>query len=105
MVCQNSAPDVGAILGAGMTGKNSVAGYIGVTAHDRLPTQKRALVHIAVIANDGVIEDPGVVSRREGQVAFALHKAAQIPGLDLAAHIPQGADAVEEWVFLHGRCW
>ena len=50
---------------------------------------------MALPGGDGVVEDPGVILRFERQVALALHKAAQVSGLDLTADIPQGTDAVE----------
>ena len=38
--------------------------------------------------SDSVTKYPGIVSRFGGQVALALHKAAQVTSLDLAADIP-----------------
>ena len=64
--------------------------------------QVGALVHIGIIAGDGVIEEPGVITRFKGQVALALHEAAQVSGLDLTAHILQGTDTVQEGVFFMG---
>ena len=57
---------------------------------------------MAFPGGDGIVKDPGVILRFEGQVALALHKAAQVSGLDLTADIPQGTDAVEKRVLFMG---
>ncbi|WP_373223315.1 hypothetical protein, partial [Flavonifractor plautii] len=69
---------------------------------DGLSKQGRALVHIGIVTRNGVVEDPGVISHLKGQVALALYKAAQLPGLYLLPDIPQGPDAVEKGIFLMG---
>lgn len=95
-------PDIGVVLRAGMGAQGRVLGNIGVSAGDGLSKQGRALVHIGIVTRNGVVEDPGVISRLKGQVALALYKAAQLPGLYLLPDIPQGADAVEKGIFLMG---
>ena len=102
MIREGRAPDIGVILRPGMAGQEGSTGHIGMTAGNGIPTQVGALVHIGVIAGNGVVKEPGIISRPEGQVVLALYKAAQSPGLDLAADVPQGADAVEEGVLLMG---
>ena len=65
-------------------------------------TQAGIFVHRGGPGGDGVAENPGGVALLLGEVAFRLHKTAQIPGPHLNADVSQGADAVEEGVFLMG---
>ena len=102
MVCEDRAPDIGVILHPGMARQEGSTGHIGMTAGNGIPPQVGALVHIGAIAGDGVVKDPGIIPRPEGQVVRALYKAAKSSGLDLAADVPQGSDAVEEGVFFMG---
>ncbi|EHM40642.1 hypothetical protein HMPREF0372_03487 [Flavonifractor plautii ATCC 29863] len=102
MAAEITPPDIGVVLRAGMGAQGRVLGNIGVSAGDGLSKQGRALVHIGIVTRNGVVEDPGVISRFEGQVTLALYKAAQLPGLYLLPDIPQGADAVEKGIFLMG---
>ena len=97
-----AAPDIGVVLRTGMAAQGRVLGNIGVSAGDGLSKQGRALVHIGIVTRNGVVEDPGVISHLKGQVALALYKAAQLPGLYLLPDIPQGPDAVEKGIFLMG---
>ena len=58
---------------------------------------------IGVVLRAGMgAQGRGVISRLKGQVALALYKAAQLPGLYLLPDIPQGPDAVEKGIFLMG---
>ena len=102
MVCEDRAPDIGVILHPGMARQEGSTGHIGMTAGNGIPPQVGALVRIGVIAGDGVVKEPGIIPRPEGQVVLALYKAAKSPGLDLAADVPQGPDAVEKGIFLMG---
>lgn len=102
MVCEDCAPDIGVILRTGMARQEGPPGHIGMTAGNGIPPQVGALVHIGVIAGNGVVKKPGIIPRPEGQVVLALHKAAQSPGFDLAADVPQGTNAVEKGVFFMG---
>ena len=102
MVRENRATDIGVILRTGMGGQKGSPRHIGMIAGNGVSAQIGTLVRIGVITDDGVIKNPGIIPWFKGQVAFTLHKAAQIPGLDLAADVPQGADAVEEGVCLMG---
>lgn len=81
---------------------HGVVGDIAVITDNGLILEDGAPVHIAIVAADGVIVDPGVVSRLKGQVVFALHKAAQVPGPNSRSDGLQGADAVQEGVLLVG---
>ncbi len=103
VVCENSAPDIGVVLSTGMSGKNCAVGCIGAAAYYRLPPQAGTPVYVAVVAGDWVIKNPGIIPWLERQVALALYKAAQISRFDLAANIPQCADAVKKRVFLMGN--
>ena len=102
LVPEITPPDIGVVLRAGMGAQGRVLGNIGVSAGDGLSKQGRALVHIGIVTRNGVVEDPGVISHLKGQVALALYKAAQLPGLYLLPDIPQGPDAVEKGIFLMG---
>ena len=99
----HSAPQVGVILRAGMVGKNRAVRYIGIVTSNGVFSQVRTHIHIGVSRCDGIIEDPGAVGRVGCQIAFALHKAAQIPRFHLVANIPQRTDAVEEGIFFVGN--
>ena len=97
-----AAPNIGVVLRTGMATQGGVLGNIGVPAGDGLSKQGRVLIHIGVVTRNGVAKDPGIISRLKGQVALALYKAAQLPGLYLLPDIPQGPDAVEKGIFLMG---
>ena len=102
MAAQIAASDIGIVLRTGMPAQGGVLGHIGVPADDGLSKQGRAFIHIGIVTRNGVVEDPGVISHLKGQVALALYKAAQLPGLYLLPDIPQGPDAVEKGIFLMG---
>ena len=99
----HSAPQVGVILRAGMIGKNRAVRYIGIVTGSGVFSQVRTHIHIGISRCNGIIEDPCAVGRVGCQIAFTLHKTAQIPSFHLVANILQRADAVEEGIFFVGN--
>ena len=102
VVSENSTPDVGVILRAGMAHQDRAPRHIGISAGSGAAPKGCVFIHIGVIAGYGVIKQPGVITCLEGQVALGLYKPTQVTGLDLAADVPQGTDPVEEGIFLMG---
>ena len=99
---EDSAAHIGAVLDPAVSTHDSPMGNIAVAAHNRLISKNSAPIRVAVIADNGVVIDPCIVLQFSGEVALALYKAAQLPGLYLLPDIPQGPDAVEKGIFLMG---
>ena len=102
LLAQNRAPNVRGVLRPGVAGQRAPLRYIRLVTGDGPVTQAGIFVHRGGPGGDGVAENPGDVALLLGEVAFRLHKTAQIPGPHLNADVSQGADAVEKGIFFVG---
>ena len=96
------SPQISVILRTGIPGEDRPTGHIGAVTGNRVSPQAGALIHVGRTRSNGVIEEPSIVSRLEGEIALPLHKSAQIPRFHLAADVLPRTDAVEEGIGLVG---
>lgn len=99
LIQKNTSADISAILRSGSSGQECVPGHIRLVTGNSLTPEVGVLIHIGVSGGDGILVNPGIISRHGRQIALTLHETAQVSVFHLRANIPQGTDTAEKGIF------